>query len=133
MQTKAEDVKAPFGDGVANTDAAKFTLSAVSAAGLIPVGWYGMFIEIRPVGANMVSWFFSTLSTATATNAASDANGSQSAGRGGYIPNGEMRSYQVPFKDNGAQIFLVRLGDGAGDVYISKASGTPGNNTNNGT
>lgn len=126
--TKAEDVKAPSGDGVNATDVAKFTLTAGSLVGAIPNGWYGQFVRIRPVGANM--WFYiTTLSTAVVANPASDNAGALGPTRGSYLPNGEAREFALPMADGGTTLFLARIGDAVGDVYIEKASGTPGNNS----
>lgn len=126
--TKAEDVKGPFGDGVAATDVAKFTLTAGSLVGAIPNGWYGQFVRIRPVGANM--WFYiTTLSIAVVANPASDNAGALGPTRGEYLPNGEARDFALPTADGGVILYLARIGDAVGDVYLSKGSGTPGNNS----
>jgi hypothetical protein len=126
--TKAEDVKLPNGDGVNNTDVAKFTLTAASLVGVLPVAWYGHFVRIRPVGGNM--WFYITsLSTAVVANPASDNLGALGATRGEYVANGELFHGQIPYSAPGVPLYIARIGDAVGDVYVSKASGTPGNNT----
>lgn len=127
-EKKAADVKLPFGDGTNNTDVAKFTLTAGSLVGILPVGWYGQFIRIRPVGGNM--WFYlTTLSTATVANPASDNAGALGATRGEYVANGELFHGQIPTVPDGTFVYIARIGDAVGDVYVSKAGGTPGNNT----
>lgn len=126
--TKAEDVKLPWGDGTNNTDVAKFTLTAASLVGPLPVAWYGHFVRVRPVGGNM--WFFITSSsTATVANPAADASGALGATRGEYVANGELFHGQIPYAAPGTTLYIARIGDANGDVYVSKASGTPGNNT----
>jgi len=126
--TKAEDVKLPFGDGTNQTDVAKFTLTAASLVGILPVGWYGQFVRIRPVGANM--WFYiTTASGAVVANPASDNAGALGPTRGEYVANGELFHGMLPTVPDGTFLYIARIGDAVGDVYVSKASSTPGNNT----
>jgi hypothetical protein len=126
--TKAEDVKLPFGDGTNNTDVAKFTLTAGSLVGALPTGWYDQFVRIRPVGANM--WFYiTTASGAVVANPASDNAGALGATRGEYVANGELFHGKLPDAAPGTTLYIARIGDAVGDVYVSKASSTPGNNT----
>ncbi len=126
--TKAEDVKLAWGDGTNNTDVAKFTLTAGSLVGALPVAWYGHFIRLRPVGGNM--WYYITsASGAVVANPASDNAGALGPTRGEYIPNGELGHGQIPYAAPGVTLYLARIGDAVGDVYVTKASGTPGNNT----
>ena len=128
--TKAEDVKLPWGDGTNNTDVAKFTLTTGSLVGVLPVAWCGHFVRIRPVGGNM--WFYITsASGAVVANPAADASGALGATRGEYVANGELFHGQIPYAGDGVPFYIERIGDAAGDVYVSKASGTPGNNTDN--
>lgn len=130
--TKAEDVKAPFGDGVNNSDVLAFTLGVASATGVLPVGWYGQFVRIRPVGGNM--WFLiTTLSTATAANPSAAVDGGPAITRAEYVANGEVFQCALPTADGGGLLYIARIGDTASTtVYVAKASGTPGNNTKNG-
>jgi hypothetical protein len=126
--TKAEDVKLPFGDGTNNTDVAKYTLTAGSLVGAVPVAWYGHFVRIRPVGGNM--WFYITSSaSAVVANLASDNTGALGPTRGEYVANGELFHGQIPYAPPGTTLYIARIGDAVGDVYVTKASGTPGNNT----
>ena len=126
--TKAEDVKLPFGDGTNNTDVAKFTLTAGSLVGVLPVAWYGHFVRIRAVGANM--WFYITNNSgAVVGNALSDNAGALNSARGEYVANGELFHGQIPYAADGTFMYIARIGDAVGDVYVTKASGKPGNNT----
>lgn len=126
---KVDDVKLPGGDGTANTDVAKFTLTAASLVGVLPVGWYGHFVRIRPVGGNM--WFYITSNaSAVVANPASDNAGALGATRGEYVANGELFHGRIPdVSPDGTLLYIARIGDAVGDVYITKASGKPGNNT----
>lgn len=126
--TKAEDVALAFGDGTNPTSAAKFTLTTGSLVGILPVAWYGQFVRIRPVGGNM--WFYITSNpAAVVANPASDNAGALGATRGEYVANGELFHGQIPYAADGTFLYIARIGDAAGDVYVSKGSGTPGNNT----
>src|SRR5678815_4393039 len=128
MFAKAADVKAAFGDGTANTDSLFFTLTGATANAAIPVGWEGQFVRIRPIGADM--WFFfSSSNAATAVIGVSAADGGAAATRGEFVPNGELFQCEVPYAREGAGVFFVRIGSGAGTgVVMTKASGMPGNN-----
>jgi hypothetical protein len=75
-------------------------------------------------------WFYITsLSTAVVANPASDNLGALGATRGEYVANGELFHGQIPYSAPGVPLYIARIGDAVGDVYVSKASGTPGNNT----
>lgn len=130
--SKAEDVLAPFGDGVGNTTVLRYTLELASRADPIPVGWYGQFVRLRPLGGDCF-FFFSKNSAAVATNAAAANDGGPSVSRAELVPAGEKGEFQIPTGDAGEIVYFVRIGGTAAtSVYLSKASGQPGNNTKNG-
>jgi hypothetical protein len=125
---KVDDVKLPGGDGTNNTDVAKFTLTAASLVGALPVAWNGHFVRIRPVGGNM--WFYITNNASAAVaNPASDASGALGPTRGEYVADGELFHGRIPDSPDGTPMFIARIGSAVGDVYVTKASGKPGNNT----
>lgn len=125
---KVDDVKLPFGDGTNNTDVAKYTLTTGSLVGLLPVAWYGHFVRIRPVGGSM-HFYITTLSTATVANPASDNAGALGATRGEYVADGELFHGRLPTVPDGAFLYIARIGSAVADVYVTKASGKGGNNT----
>jgi len=135
---KVDDVKGCYGDGTNNTDTALFTLTNASKNNVLPRGWCGQFVRIRPVGAN--AWYYFTkvktavgsAATIAASPAASDA-GTQAATQGEYIPNGEVQHVFVPNVGEDESVFFVRIGDAATQgIYLTKASGVPGNNLESG-
>lgn len=128
MIPKAEDILAPFGDGVANTTVLRYTLAAASRADPIPPGWYGQFVRLRPIGGDLF-YFFSKNPAAVATNAAAADDGAPSVSRGELLPANEKADVQIPYANEGEAIYFVRIGSAAGSVYFSKASGQPGSNT----
>jgi len=115
MTTKAEDVLAPFGDGVGNTTVLRYTLGIASRADPIPIGWYGQFVRLRPLGGDCF-FFFSKNPAAVATNAAATDDGGGSPGRGELVPANEKLDFQLPYADNGEIVYFVRLGGAAGSV-----------------
>jgi hypothetical protein len=126
--SKAEDVLAPFGDGVVNTTVLRYTLETASRADPIPPGWYGQFVRLRPVGGDLY-FLFSKNSAAVATNAAAANDGGPSVSRAELVPSGERLEVQIPYANEGETIYFVRLGGTAAtSVYFSKASGQPGSN-----
>src|SRR3954466_14036868 len=130
---KAEDVLAPFGDGVANTTVLRYTLEVASRADPILVGWYGQFVRLRALGGDAF-FFFSKNPAAVAANPAAANDGGPGVTRGEYVPAGERVEVTVPYADSGDIVYLVRLGSAAGtSLYLAKASGQPGNNTKPGT
>ena len=130
--SKAEDVKGAFSNGTDNSDVLRYTLETTTAVDLIPVGWQGQFVRMRPVGGDLY-YLFSTLSTQTVTNDAAAAAGGAGATRGEYVPSGECLEVQVPHSRDGVRLYFARLGGTAStSVYMTKASGKPGNNTENG-
>jgi hypothetical protein len=130
--SKADDVKAAFSDGTNNSDVLRYTLETSTAVNAIPSGWKGQFVRMRPVGGDLY-YLFSTLSTQTVTNGAAAADGGAAATRGEYVPSGECLEVQVPHARDGSEIYFARLGGTAAtSVYMTKASGKPGNNTENG-
>ena len=131
---RANDVKGCFGDGVANTDTAAYTVTtAGSGSGRvdpIPVGWYGEFLGLRSVGADS-RYYFTKLSTATIDpTIAASATGGQSPQRGALLPAGELVQVLCPVAGNGETIFIARASTGAATLEITKWSGKPGNNLN---
>ena len=127
MEAKAADVKACFGDGTNNTDSAVYTLTTSSKTNALPIGWYGQFIRIRPVGGAIWFYFSKNASATIAANPVPSDAGTQAATQGEYIPNGELFHCTVPYGDQ--PIYFVRIGDTASTaVYITKASGAPGRN-----
>jgi hypothetical protein len=126
--SKAEDILAPFGDGVANTTVLRYTLEVASRADPIPAGWYGQFVRLRPLGGDLY-FLFSKNPAQAVTNAAAANDGGPSATRGELVPSGERLEVQIPYANEGETIYFVRLGGTAAtSVYFSKASGQPGSN-----
>jgi hypothetical protein len=126
--SKAEDVLAPFGDGVANTTVLRYTLETASRADPIPPGWYGQFVRIRPLGGALF-FLFSKNPAAVVANAAAANDGGPSVSRGEIVPDGERFDVQIPYANEGEIVYFVRLGGTAAtSVYFSKASGQPGSN-----
>ena len=129
MHTKAADVKACYGDGTNNTDSLFFTLpSGTSKVVALPDGWVGNFVRVTPIGGNMY-YFFSTTATASVVIPAAADNGAGAATTGEYVANGSTLPIWVPYAAPGTHIYFARIGDAAGSVSITKASGQPGNNT----
>ena len=75
-------------------------------------------------------WYYITSnSLATVANPAGAADGGLGSTRGEYVANGELFHGQIPYAAPGVTLYLARIGDAVGDVYVTKASGKPGNNT----
>lgn len=127
---KVDDVKLPFGDGTSNTDVAKYTLTTGSLVGLLPVAWYGHFVRIRPVGGSMHFYITTNQSgSASVANPASDNSGALGSTRGEYVADGELFHGRLPTVPDGVFLYIARIGSAVADVYVTKASGKPGNNT----
>lgn len=126
--SKAEDVLAPFGDGVIASTVLRYTLETASRADPIPPGWYGQFVRIRPLGGDLF-FLFSKNSLAIATNGAAANDGGPSVSRAELVPAGERLEVQIPYANEGETLYFVRIGGTAAtSVYFSKASGQPGSN-----
>lgn len=129
--SKASDVKAAFGDGTNNTDSLFFTLAATSKVVALPNGWKGQYVRITPIGADMYYFFSTSASAAVVIPAAADA-GAPAATTGEYVAAGNTLPVQVPYSIDGTSIYFARIGSGTGSISVTKASGKPGNNTEQG-
>jgi hypothetical protein len=109
--TKAAIIKAPFGDGVANTSPRFFDCTPTSQAHAVPASWAGKIVRIANETANMAQFFFSFNSAATCDETiAATAAGTASPSLGGSIFGNTERHVQLPHLPNENQdfIFFVR-------------------------
>ena len=105
--TKAAIIKAPFGDGSANTSVLFFDCTASSQTHALPRSWAGKIIRIANETANLAQFFFSLNSAATCDETiAAAANGGGSASLGGSIFGNTERHVQLPHLPNENQDFI---------------------------
>lgn len=107
--SKAEDIKAPFGDGVAVTNVRLFTCDSTSRANALPASLSGKYIEITNETANLAQYFFSKNSGATCdeTIAAADA-GASSVSLGGSILGSSSKQLLLPYWQPTETMYFVR-------------------------
>jgi len=125
--SRAEDRKAAYGNGTDVTDVINFTVTnAGSKTNVLPRGFYGQFVRMRPVGANMNFAFSHSASLAVVASPAATDGGSTAATQGEFVPDGEMIEVEVPCAKPDQFVYFSRFGSAAGSVQITKASGKPG-------
>ncbi len=107
--SKAEDIKAPFGNGTDVTNVRLFTCDSTSRANALPASFSGKYIEITNETANLAQFFFSKNSGATCdeTIAAADA-GASSASLGGSIAGSTSKQLLLPYWANNETMYFVR-------------------------
>jgi hypothetical protein len=109
--TKAAILKAPFGDGSANTSVLFFDCTSTSQAHIVPRSWAGKIIRISNETANLAQFFFSFNSAATCDETiAATANGGGSPSLGGSIFGNTERHVYLPVLPNENQdnLYFVR-------------------------
>ncbi len=126
MYNKAAELTAPGGDGTNNTSVISFTLDATARNVAMPRDFYGQYVRMIPVGANLY-WYFSTSSSASVDRTvAASASGARAANLGSYIASGTERQPICPAANPGTTVYLVWQGDAAGTfLQIEKSSGRP--------
>jgi hypothetical protein len=137
---------APTGDGVAVTTIVLFTLDTTARSVALPSAFWGQFIRVMPIGAN-VRWFLSNNKAAAVdvTVAVPTAAGATNAKLGSYIANGTERERICPSPatvSGGAvvgsatidgNIYLCWQGDAVGTfLQVEKGSGRPYQTTRDG-
>jgi hypothetical protein len=107
--SKAEDIKAPFGDGTNVTNVRLFTCDSTSRANALPASFSGKYIEITNETTNLAQFFFSKNSGATCdeTIAAADA-GASSASLGGSLAGSASKHLTLPYWANNETMYFVR-------------------------
>lgn len=107
FDTKAAIIKAPFGDGSANTSVLFFDCTNASQAHPLPRSWAGKIVRIANETANLAQFFFSHNSAATCDETiAAAANGGGAANLGGSIFGNTERHVQLPHLPNESQDFI---------------------------
>lgn len=109
--TKAAIIKAPFGDGTANTSVRFYDCTSTSQAHAVPASWAGKIIRIANETANLAQFFFSFNSAATCDETiVASANGGGSVSLGGSIDGNSERHVQLPIlpNENFDTLFFVR-------------------------
>lgn len=106
---RPEDIKAPFGDGVAVTNVRLFTCDSTSRTNSIPNSWSGKYIEITNETANLAQYFFSKNASASCdeTIAATDA-GASSASLGGSLLGSMSKQVLLPYWPETETMYFVR-------------------------
>lgn len=132
--SKPDEILAPSGDGTNATTVDVFTLTTTARNAPLPRGFYGNFVRIIPVGANMY-WFLAKGTTggaaASAAVAAAASNtgsnsGSTGATVGSYLANGAERQVLCPNANADETVYICWVGDGAGTfMQVEKSSGKP--------
>jgi hypothetical protein len=107
--SRAEDLKAPFGDGATVTNGRYFTCDSTSRVNALPAEWSGKWIRIRNLTANNADWFLSTSGSATCdeTVAATDA-GASSVSMGDTIFGNTTEQVQLPYWRPEQTMYFVR-------------------------
>jgi hypothetical protein len=124
MQSKAADVKAPFGDGTNPTNVLFFTCDGTSRANALPFSLQGKFVRVINTSANGAFWFISSDPAATcdATLAATDA-GTTSAALGEYLGPGATSHVRLPYWGQDQTRYFVRASVSSAPLMIVEGSG----------
>jgi hypothetical protein len=132
---RTNDVKGTYGDGTNPTDCAAYTVATGAGSGtgrvdVLPVGWYGEFVELLSVGADSRYYFTKNAAAVIDPAVAASATGGLSAQRGKLLVAGVAVQVLVPVAGPSEFVYLVRASTGAPtSLEVSKYSGKPGNNT----
>jgi hypothetical protein len=123
VQFQAVNIKAPQGDGVANTNVLRFTCSNASKCNALPSTWAGKYIYIYNEDAVDAEVFFSK----NASAAASNATGSSDAGAGAATMGGRVRAsgerhMRVPSIVPGESLYFVRICASSATLRLELAS-----------
>lgn len=126
MYEKAAEITAPGGDGTNNTSVISFTLDTTARNVALPRDFYGQFLRVLPVGANLY-WYLSKSSSASVDRTvAASASGARAANLGEYLANGSVDHEICPNGTPSETVYFVWQGDAAGTfVQIRKSSGKP--------
>lgn len=121
--SKAQDLKAPFGDGSAVTNVLYFDCNSGSQAGALPASWSGKYIRIKNDSANLACFFFSKNSGATCDETiAAAAAGAASASLGDSIMGGAVETVLLPYWGPTETMYFVRASVSAATLRLSEAS-----------
>lgn len=126
MFDKAAELTAPGGDGTNNTSVISFTLDTTARNVALPRDFYGQFLRVLPVGANLY-WYLSKSSSASVDRTvAASASGARAANLGEYLASGTVDHEICPNALTSETVYLVWQGDAAGTfLQIRKSSGKP--------
>lgn len=122
---KAPEFRQTNFDGTANTasNVIYYTCVATAKCNEIPSEFWGKYVRLSVIGANM--WFvFTDKSTHVIdrTIAATDA-GTRAEGQGGYVASGGVVPHvRIPEAPKDGKMYFSRQGDAAGTVYMELAS-----------
>lgn len=122
--TKAAVLKAPHGDGVANTDVFFFDCNSTSQATALPAAWAGKIVRIANESSNLAQFFFSFNSAATCDETiAAAAAGAPSPSLGGSIFGNTERHVQLRELPQGYNtLYFVRASASAATLRLELAS-----------
>jgi hypothetical protein len=136
--SKPEEILAPSGNGTDATTVVVFTLTTTARNAALPRGYYGNFIRVIPVGANMY-WYLAKGTTggaaasaavATAASNTGSASGATGATVGSYLANGAERQVLCPNANADETVYICWVGDAAGTfMQVEKSSGKPMTNS----
>lgn len=120
---QAVNIKAPQGDGVANTTPRRFTVTAASQSNAVPDDWAGKYVYLHNESAVDVDFYFSTNAAATiATAPAASAAGAGAVSQGGVLRASAERHIRLPSKQPEQTLYFLRIAGGAATVRIELAS-----------
>lgn len=125
LQSKAADVKAPFGDGTAATTVLFFTCDSTSRCNALPGSLAGKFVRVvNTSSSNGAFFYFSSSASASCdeTVAATDA-GATSASLGEYLPPGATAHLRLPYWNPDQNRYFVRASVSSAPLMIVEASG----------
>lgn len=121
--SKIDDIKAPFGDGVAVTNVLYFDCNSTSQAHALPAGWSGKYIRIKNDSANLAQYFFSkNASAACDETIAAAAAGAASVSLGDSIAGGAVETVLLPYWAPTETMYFVRASTAAATLRLSEAS-----------
>jgi hypothetical protein len=121
--SKAQDLKAPFGDGVTATNVLYFDCNSTSQANALPAGWSGKYIRIKNDSANLACFFFSKNASASCDETiAAAAAGAASVSLGDSIAGGAVETVLLPYWQPTETMYFVRASTAAATLRLSEAS-----------
>lgn len=125
--TKSARIRAPYGDGTANTNVRLFSGGVLATetthkATVLPQSWHGQWLTIRAIGGNCWVMISPTAAEIDRTVAASEA-GAASPKLGIMVPSGEAIPFEVPSTPiDATDLYLCRESDAVGtklEVWLS--------------
>lgn len=121
--SRAEDLKAPFGDGSTVTNVRYYSCSSASQATAVPSSWAGKYIKIKNDSANLACFFFSKNASASCDETiGAAADGGASASLGDSIAGGAVETVLLPYINSDETLYFVRASVSAATLRLSESS-----------